>query len=363
MEGEEVAIFWDYENIRAAAKEINVPIVDALIAYAETIGYPTIKKVYSNWKNISETINRALYSMGFETIQVSMGKENSVDVKLTVDCMDTAFKNPTLSHFIIVTGDKDYISLVNWLRNHKKNVIIIGKTETVSDHLMLSANAFVSLEELPETSPRDIDSELEQDTLELIKFEQAVECLVESISLAREQGKSTRFEVIDAIMRTMEKCNYHGATSVLKNRSNTFKSFSSFIATAEEKGIIKVQVVEGFKELFLPEDDPELESDFSTTLVDSIDKEHWGIIIEQIEEAFEKDTEDSRITRYGFISKTVGNAKKEGRLPLSNQIIYSALNTLISLEYLLLQEDGGFQINEIYKNNFDLLFEKISKKS
>lgn len=360
MEGDDVAIFWDYENVSAAAKEINVPIAESLLAYSETIGYPSIKKVYSNWRSSTGTISKALYSLGFDTIQVSMGKENSVDVKLTVDCMDIAFKNPEIKHFIIVTGDKDYVSLVCWLRNNKKNVIIIGKTETVSEHLMLSANSFVPLEELPAVDIGTSIDESKQETVKLIKFQEAVSCLKEAISLAREQGKSTRYTIIGAIMRTIENYNYHGANSVLKSKTETFKTFSSFLSQAEEQNLIKIQMVEGFKEIFLPEEDPVLESEFSPKLQEEITKEHWTTIIEKVIEAFHLNVGKEFYGTFGSISKSVRQAKQEGLLPFSNRKLNEYLDKLIELGFLIKQDDGTYTLNDEQTKSIDELLVKLS---
>lgn len=143
----EVAVFWDYENVRVNAEGLKVPVAEKLVEYSKTIGHVRVKRVYSDWSRVNPAINRALYSLGFDPIHVSMGKANSVDVKIAVDCLDTAMLYPEINNFIIVTGDKDFISVVNWLKDNRRNVIIIGKSDVVSEHLLLSADHFVSLEE------------------------------------------------------------------------------------------------------------------------------------------------------------------------------------------------------------------------
>ena len=36
MEGEEVVIFWDYENIRTNAQKSQVPMAESLLSYSKT---------------------------------------------------------------------------------------------------------------------------------------------------------------------------------------------------------------------------------------------------------------------------------------------------------------------------------------
>jgi uncharacterized protein (TIGR00288 family) len=145
-----IAVFWDYENTKVPAEGINLPLAEALIAYSGSLGHPTILRVYSNWQREKSAVSvQALYSLGFEPIHVSMGKPNSVDLKLAIDCLSTAYNHSEIEHFIIVTADKDFIPLVNALKALKKRVIIVGKADVVSEHLMLSAHNFVPLETLP----------------------------------------------------------------------------------------------------------------------------------------------------------------------------------------------------------------------
>lgn len=113
MEENEVAIFWDYENVRVVEQGKNIPMVEAILHFSESRGYLRIQRVYANWKNTNDIIIQALDSLGFDIIQVSMGKTNSVDIRLAVDCISLAYDIPSLTHVIIVTGDKDYIPIVN----------------------------------------------------------------------------------------------------------------------------------------------------------------------------------------------------------------------------------------------------------
>ncbi|MFW9997331.1 MAG: NYN domain-containing protein [Candidatus Odinarchaeota archaeon] len=358
-----MAIFWDYENIRAVAQGINVPLAEALINYSETIGHPRLKKAYSNWRTTSDTVIQALYSLGFEPIQVSMGKQNSVDVKLTVDCMSTVKDIPTIKHVIIVTGDKDYIPLVNWLKERRHHVIVIGQSDIVSEHLMLSADDFVSLEELPK-SPTTPSTAKEVQTEEtFIPFSEAVACLVEAISTARDQGKTTRFPVIDTTMRSNTHYAYDGVSSVRiqeDKEQKSFKTFSDFINAAEETGRVKIVISEGFKELFLPDEDPDIESDFSSLATEITDESHWRIILDQLELAFSENTDQYYYGRFGHLNRSIRDAKQDGRLPYSNKTIIAAMNKMMEIGILVKQSDDSFRLIESYETSKDDFLKKLS---
>jgi len=354
LEDNDAAIFWDYENVRLDAQKSNVPMAESLMSYLKTVGHPRVKKVYCNWKNINQAIIQALYSMGFDPIQVSMGKTNSVDVKLTVDCMSTAFKYPSINHFIIVTGDKDYIPLVNWLRDNRKNIIIVGNTSTVSDHLMISADDFISLEDLLKVHQTTITIQKDETKIELLSSNDAIDCLKEAINQAREQGKSSRLAVIGHLMRTNENYDYRGANFVEEKKDKGFASFSDFINFAEEQEAIKVHMFENFKELFLLEEEPKIESEFSPTLKDRIEKKDWSIILKEIAKSFDiKPPEKTSGHWFIFLYKVIRSLKKTKQLPYSNNKLKEALSTLVDVGFLLEQQDGCYALNREYSSNMD----------
>ena len=353
---DEVAIFWDYENVRVVTKGVNIPIAEALITYSESLGHPRVKKVYSDWAGINKEIIQALYSLGFDAIQVSMGKPNSVDVKIAVDCLVTAQLYPEINCFILLTGDKDFISLVNALKANRIKVIIIGDSHTVSEHLLLSADDFLSLEELSKMYiARDFSKILTPKKKDKpTPFDTAVEWLIETVKFARENSKTTRRGVIDNLMRSSPNFDYKGATMVQRpdDTAKIFNSFSKFIVAAEDKGKIKTEIIEGFMEIFLPEEDPEIESELSPNLKDVIEKEDWKKIFEIIVKAFsEGKSKDIIAHKFSYLHNFLRIAKKEGLLTYSNKHLKTAIEKLIAINFLIAQSDSKFALAADYKEN------------
>ena len=292
---EKIAIFWDYENIKVIAEGKNVPLAEALLLYSKSIGHPYIKRVYGDWAKTNKTIIQALYSLGFEPIQVSMGKTNSVDVKIAVDCLDTAILHHILNCFIIITGDKDFIPVVNWLKAHQREVIIISKPENVSEHLLMSADKFISLEEISKRFNEEDVQTSETEEIIPLEFDKTVKFLIETIEKIRDQGKSTRYGVVDNYMRSNLDFDYNGASSVLlPDKTGTFKSFTKFIEKVEMANKIKTETIEGFKEIFLIEENPQEESEFSQTPSEKIKLKHWNKIINIVILTIKKGKDESK---------------------------------------------------------------------
>ena len=360
---DEVAIFWDYENVRVVAKGINIPIAEALITYSESLGHTRVKKVYSDWAGINKEIIQALYSLGFDAIQVSMGKPNSVDVKIAVDCLETAQLYPEIDCFILLTGDKDFISLVNALKANRRKVIIIGDSHTVSEHLLLSADDFLSLEELSKMYiARDFSKIITPKKKEKsTPFDTAVEWLIETVKLARESGKTTRRALIDNLMRSSPSFDYKGATMVQRpdDTAKTFNSFSKFIVAAEDKGKIKTEISEGFMEIFLPEEDPEIESELSPNLKDVINKEDWRKIFDIVVNTFiESKKDDIDGLFFAQLNRSLKPAKKEGLLAYSNRNLQNSIAKLVDIGFLLPQSDSKYGLATDYKENCENYLKK-----
>ncbi|MGF1536140.1 MAG: NYN domain-containing protein [Elainellaceae cyanobacterium] len=337
---DDIAVFWDYENVRVATRGGKAPLAESLVNYSEHKGHTRFKMVYANWRREREPLVQALYSLGFEPIHVSTGKENSVDIKLTVDCLNTAHHYPNIQQFIIVTADRDFVPLVNALRTLRKRVTLIGRTETASEQLMLSADEFIDLEKLS-TDSRYPATEDEQPLKQEISYSDAIACLTESINQARNQGKSTRFGAIDLLMRANPDFTYSGFQSIRHERMS-FDNFSAFIAKAEADGAVKVQTLREFKELFLPDEDPELESEFSGDSAGEFTLEKWGIILDQICLAFDDGVPKRTYGRFLGIFSYVRQAKKDGRLDLTNAQLKQSLSRCIDVGVLTKQEDGTY---------------------
>ena len=93
----------------------------------------------------------ALYAAGIEPVYVptrlSWGNsasaepvrhtrvKNSVDVKMTADCIECAHSYSNIGSFVLVSGDSDFIHVVNTLRTMGKRVVIIGVSWATSRRL------------------------------------------------------------------------------------------------------------------------------------------------------------------------------------------------------------------------------------
>ena len=116
-------------------------------------------KAYADWVTRSPELRGAsqfiidppaLYAAGIEPVYVptrlplgtpsamntrTTRVKNSVDVKMTADCIECAHSYPNIGTYVLVSGDSDFIHVINSLRAIGKRVIIIGVSWSTSRRL------------------------------------------------------------------------------------------------------------------------------------------------------------------------------------------------------------------------------------
>ena len=88
----------------------------------------------------------AITSGSSGTIVQSTVVQSTVDLNMLMDIIETVFDRPTISTFVLMTGDKDFTRISARLKLRlNKTVIVVGIPGTVSRDLISSANQFVPL--------------------------------------------------------------------------------------------------------------------------------------------------------------------------------------------------------------------------
>ena len=240
-----VAAYVDVQNIRFSPAQ-----AEQFLLFATSHGCLTIKKAYANWRKENLDFEQNLYKQDFDCIDVPLKIKNAVDKKLIADCERDVSNNPSLKIFILVTGDGDYKNLVCSLQAKGKTVIIFARRDNANKTLEKVANNFHFVDELPNLVGDKVlpqNTHVQPQTI----YEDAIKCLIEAIKTGL-QGKCTRFETIDRLMRSNKRFpNYRGVSCIRKSDGTTFGKFTKFIDAVVAEGKVQVQSVGQFKELFL----------------------------------------------------------------------------------------------------------------
>lgn len=254
--GPDVAVFVDFENIYIATRDKYKanPKFESIMERCDQYGRVVIARAYADWYQYSRITN-ALYASGIEPRYVptyyygEAGQhdgeaiKNSADIHLVIDAMRTLFDYPNIQVYILVTGDRDFIPLVNTIRQHGKRVVVVGVAESTSSHLAQSADEFIFYHQLaetllpPEPKPKDI-----------------YDVLVDALKLARERRNACTLATLKLLMK--ELLGDFDEREHTDSQGRHFSRFQDFVREAERRGKVQVLTTGTVTEVFLPGENP-----------------------------------------------------------------------------------------------------------
>lgn len=147
-----IAVFIDFDNIEIGVKstlqrEFDVSIVlEALKERGEII----TKIAYANWGRM-ENSTRQLSEYAVQMVQRDpspRGDKNGADINLALDALELAFTHDHINAFAIISGDSDFIALVNKLKQYDKTVFVVGGKAFTSTILQKNCHEFISYESM-----------------------------------------------------------------------------------------------------------------------------------------------------------------------------------------------------------------------
>src|SRR5436305_15339381 len=145
-----IAVFIDFDNIEIGVKstlqrEFDVSVVlESLKERGELI----TKIAYANWGKM-EGFTRALSEHAVQMVQRDpspRGDKNGADINLALDALEMAFTHDHINAFAIVSGDSDFIALVNKLKQYNKMIFVVGGRAFTSTILQKNCHEFISYE-------------------------------------------------------------------------------------------------------------------------------------------------------------------------------------------------------------------------
>ena len=151
-----IAVFVDFDNIEIGVKstlhrEFDVAaVLDALKERGEIV----TKFAYANWGR-QESATRVLRERAVQMVQRDpspRGNKNGADINLALDALEMAFTHDHINAFAIVSGDSDFIALVNKLKQYDKRVYVVGGRAFTSTILQKNCHEFIAYESIIDDS-------------------------------------------------------------------------------------------------------------------------------------------------------------------------------------------------------------------
>ncbi len=261
----DVAVFVDFENIYISIRNKygEQPNFDSIRDKCEEYGRVTIARAYADWYRYPRVTN-ALYANSIEPMYVPtyyydreegrIGRaiKNSVDIHMCIDCMKTLYTHPNIDTYVIITGDRDFIPLINAIRQQGKRAIVIGVADAASSHLAQSADEFIFYSNVVGRYDEDEDEDDGRRPGRREKDPYTV--LVQAVKLARQRGNLATLATLKLLM--VELMGDFDETKLKDKKGRPFSKFRDFVREAEQRNLVQVFSSGSVTEVFLPGEDP-----------------------------------------------------------------------------------------------------------
>ncbi|MFN3649050.1 MAG: NYN domain-containing protein [Armatimonadota bacterium] len=151
-----LALFIDFENIARGVRQRHLEErVDlrAILGELEEKGRILVKRAYADWGYFKD-YRSDLLQHGIEPVQVFAaardreGWKNGADIRIAIDAIEATYRFPEITDFVLVSGDSDFLSLVNRLRENGKTVWGVGLKSSSSQYLVKSCDHYVFYEDI-----------------------------------------------------------------------------------------------------------------------------------------------------------------------------------------------------------------------
>ncbi len=342
-----IAILIDFENLETGVrKQFDTKAsIEPIIGKMNEIGVTVLRRAYGDWVQHS-SYRHGLMQCGVELIErpnVSPGR-NGADIKLAIDAVEAALRNPDWDHFVVVTGNSDFLPLVHKLRELNRAVTIVGVDACTSNLLKKNCDQYYAYEDL--ATLRQPTKKLAADALRLLE---------KAIVTCADRHKQMRVADLRQQVQQLDS-----AFSEVACGFESFRDLLDFIAAnslmpielAFQNGSWHVNITGkitlktppaaqaksgggGRRDQKRPaksarKDKPEKKEPEQEWDERPLKPEEWEVLIEAVEKCVNEGAGRPNQGKLWIINAYLHRQRLDGKLPLANQILYNALQALVA---------------------------------
>ena len=251
------AVFVDFDNIEIGVKStLNRAFdVQCVLEGIKERGEISAKVAYGNWSHqASET--RTLTEHGVQMVQrdtTPRGDKNGADINLALDALEMAFTRDHINAFAIVSGDSDFMALVNKLKQYNKRVYIVGGKAFTSTILQRNCHEFISYESLledhPSRSRKEAVSGQRGRRRQSLPLSKAVALINRALQALDRRGAQPQLGLLKSTVLQLD--------SAFTERDYGVSSFSGLVEKLVAQGTLKLITVDGHHVVERKSDDVE----------------------------------------------------------------------------------------------------------
>ena len=258
-----IAVFIDFDNIEIGVKNTlgrNFDVSAVLEAMKER-GEILTKIAYADWTR-QGSLSRNMTQHAVQMVQrhpSPRGDKNGADINLALDALEMALTKPHIDAFAIVSGDSDFISLVEKLKQYNKTVFIVGGRAFTSTILQKNCREFISYESLlaPASSGRGRGSQRASKLSPALPLSNVAPLVARALEVLARREVQPQLGLLKSTMLQLD--------SSFTERDYGTSSFRQFVEMLHKAHIVEAKKVGGQFLVSDPQQEKEEEEDTGQT--------------------------------------------------------------------------------------------------
>ncbi|MDB4898388.1 MAG: hypothetical protein JWN53_196, partial [Gemmatimonadetes bacterium] len=239
MHAPNAALLIDFDNVTMGIRSDLGNELRTLLGSDIIKGKVAVQRAYADWRRYPQYIVPLAESSIDMIFAPAYGssKKNATDIRLAVDAMELVFTRPEIGTYILLSGDSDFASLVNKLKEYGKYVIGVGIRESSSDLLVMNCDEYYSYNALAGLVKSNDDEPAKKwDPWELV---------TEAVSRMKRNGDVMRSDRLKQVMVEID--------NTFDEKDLGMAKFSRFVQDATQRGLLSATKLEnGQLEIGLP---------------------------------------------------------------------------------------------------------------
>jgi uncharacterized protein (TIGR00288 family) len=238
MHAPNAALLIDFDNVTMGIRSDLGKELRTLLGSEIIKGKVAVQRAYADWRRYPQYIVPLAESSIDMIFAPAYGasKKNATDIRLAVDAIELLFTRPEIGTFILLSGDSDFASLVNKLKEYGKYVIGVGIRESSSDLLVMNCDEYYSYNALAGLVKNDEEPAKKWDPWELV---------TDAVNRMKRNGDVMRSDRLKQVMQEIDNS--------FDEKDLGMAKFSRFVQEAVQKGLLSATKLDnGQLEIGLP---------------------------------------------------------------------------------------------------------------
>ena len=238
MHAPNAALLIDFDNVTMGIRSDLGKELRTLLGSEIIKGKVAVQRAYADWRRYPQYIVPLAESSIDMIFAPAYGasKKNATDIRLAVDAIELVFTRPEIGTYILLSGDSDFASLVNKLKEYGKYVIGVGIRESSSDLLVMNCDEYYSYNALAGLVKNDEEPAKKWDPWELV---------TDAVNHMKRNGDVMRSDRLKQVMQEID--------SSFDEKDLGMAKFSRFVQEAVQKGLLSATKLDnGQLEIGLP---------------------------------------------------------------------------------------------------------------